>query len=291
MSAEQIWDSLVTLSKGNVDDAVDADNTRLHQYLDDLSMFLGTIKAKGAQGLVEIARANADKLAANQKKVEEMKAKLAAAKEKGGDTTAETRALARESQQLRKETERDFLVALVGEDRANDLRQGYNAKQPEKTKRPQIDPKQLASMTKEQRKEFLKNYQKGANNKDVSLATRASEQPSPARPGTFLRTFGQSDREQIQNASDDASVPQALTLLNVPVADILSSPASKLNQDLEKAPSTPQKLETLYLALLGRKPSADEKGVLESVARERGDKAVADVTHALITGSQFLFVQ
>jgi hypothetical protein len=146
-------------------------------------------------------------------------------------------------------------------------------------------------MTKEQRKEFLKNYQKGANNKDVSLATRASEQPSPARPGTFLRTFGQSDREQIQNASDDASVPQALTLLNGPVADILSSPASKLNQDLEKAPSTPQKLETLYLALLGRKPSADEKGVLESVARERGDKAVADVTHALITGSQFLFVQ
>ncbi len=291
MSAEQIWDSLVTLSKGNVDDAVDADNTHLHQYLDDLSMFLGTIKAKGAQGLVEIARANADKLAANQKKVEEMKAKLAAAKEKGGDTTAETRALARESQQLRKETERDFLVALVGEDRANDLRQGYNAKQPEKTKRPQIDPKQLSSMTKEQRKEFLKNYQKGANNKDVSLATRASEQPSPARPGTFLRTFGQSDREQIQNASDDASVPQALTLLNGPVADILSSPASKLNQDLEKAPNTPQKLETLYLALLGRKPSADEKGVLESVSRERGDKAVADVTHALITGSQFLFVQ
>ncbi|HBJ83135.1 MAG TPA: hypothetical protein DDZ88_04530 [Verrucomicrobiales bacterium] len=292
MSAEQIWDSLVTLSKGNVDDAVDEENTRLHQYLDDLSMFLGTIKAKGAAGLIEIARANADKLAANQKKVEEMKAKLAAVKEKGGDTTAEARALARESQQLRRETERDFLVALLGEERAADLRKGYNPPKPtQQTKRPQIDPKQLASMTKEQRKEFVKNFQKGSGNKDVSLATRASEQPSPARPGTFLRTFGQSDREQIQNASDDASVPQALTLLNGPVSDILSSPASKLNQDLEKAPGTPQKLETLYLALLGRKPSADEKGILDSVARERGDKAVADVTHALITGSQFLFVQ
>jgi hypothetical protein len=291
MSAEQIWDSLVTLSKGNIDDAVDEENTRLHQYLDDLAMFLNTIKAKGAAGLVEIARANSDKLAANQKKVEEMKAKLAAAKEKGGDTTAEAKALARESQQIRKETERDFLVALMGEDRAKDLRQGYNAKQPEKTKRLQIDPKQLGSMTKEQRKEFLKNYQKGANNKDVSLATRASEQPSPARPGTFLRTFGQSDREQIQNASDDASVPQALTLLNGPVADILSSPASKLNQDLEKAANTAQKLETLYLALLGRKPSAEEKAILDSVSLERGEKAVTDVTHALITGSQFLFVQ
>ncbi len=292
MSAEQVWDSFVTLDKGNVDDSVDEENTRLHQYLDDLSMFLGTIKAKGAEGLVEIARANADKLAANQKKVEEMKAKLAAVKEKGGDTTAEARALARESQQIRKETERDFLVALVGEERANDLRQGYNAKQPEKTKRPQIDPKQLASMTKEQRKEFMKSYQKsGAGGKDVNLATRASEQPSPARPGTFLRTFGQSDREQIQNASDDASVPQALTLLNGPVAEILSSPASKLNQDLAKADSPAKKIETLYLALLGRKPNANEQGVLSGVIQERGDKAVTDVTHALITGSQFLFVQ
>lgn len=291
MSAEQIWDSLVTLSKGNVDDAVDEENTRLHQYLDDLAMFLNTIKAKGAAGLVEIARANAGKLAANQKKVDEMKTALAAAKEKGGDTTAEVRALARESQQLRKETERDFLIALVGEERATDLRQGYNAKQPEKNKRPQIDRKQLANMTKEQRKEFIKNYQKGGGNRDVSLATRASEQPSPARPGTFLRTFGQSDRELIQNASDDASVPQALTLLNGPVADILSSPVSKLHQDIEKAPDMPAKLETLYLALLGRKPNADEKGILGAVARERGDKAVADVTHALITGSQFLFVQ
>lgn len=291
MSAEQIWDSLVTLSKGNVDDAVDEENTRLHQYLDDLAMFLNTIKAKGAAGLVEIARANAGKLAANQKKVDEMKAALAAAKEKGGDTTAEARALARESQQLRKETERDFLIALVGEERAADLRQGYNAKQPEKNKRPQLDRKQLANMTKEQRKEFIKNYQKGGGNRDASLATRASEQPSPARPGTFLRTFGQSDRELIQNASDDASVPQALTLLNGPVADILSSPASKLHQDIEKAPDMPAKLETLYLALLGRKPSADEKGILGAVARERGDKALADVTHALITGSQFLFVQ
>ena len=291
MSAEQIWDSLVTLTRGNVDDAVDEDNVRLHQYLDDLSMFLGTIKEKGAQGLVEIAKQNADKLAANQKRLDEMKEQLAAAKEKGGDVTTETKALAREAQQLRKETERDFLVGIVGEERAADLRKGYKTKQSAQTKRPQIDPKQLASMTKDQRREFLKNFQKGAGTKDVNLATRASEQPSPARPGTFLRTFGQSDRELIQNASDEASVPQALSLLNGPVADILSSPASKLNQDLAKAQTTPQKLETVYLALLGRAPSSDEKALLADVARDRGDKAVADVTHALITGSQFLFVQ
>lgn len=292
MSAEQVWDSFVTLSRGNVDDSVDDENVRLNQYLDDLGMFLGTIKEKGAAGLVEIARANADKLNANQKKLDEMKARLAAAKEKGGDISAMSKELAREAQQLRRETERDFLVALVGEERAADLRKGYSAKQETKMKPAQPDPKLLASMTKEQRREFMKNYKKGnVPNKDVSLATRASEQPSPARPGSFLRTFGQSDRELIQNASDDASVPQALTLLNGPVADILSSPASQLNQDLAKAKTYAAKLETLYLALLGRKPSADEQGVLNGVVKERGDKAVTDVTHALITGSQFLFVQ
>lgn len=292
MSAEQIWDSLVTLTRGNVDDAVDEENVRLHQYLDDLSMFLGTIKEKGPTGLVEIAKLNADKLAANQKKLDELKAQMAATKEKGGDTAEMAKKLAREAQQLRKETERDFLVGLVGEDRAADLRKGYNPPKPTtQAKRPQIDPKQLASMTKEQRREFIKNFQKGAGSKDVSLATRASEQPSPARPGTFLRTFGQSDRELIQNASDEASVPQALTLLNGPVADILNSPASQLNQELAKAQTTPQKLETIYLAFLGRHPNRDEKAILDQVARERGDKAVTDVTHALITGSQFLFVQ
>lgn len=292
MSAEQIWDSLVTLSRGNVDDAVDEENVRLHQYLDDLNMFLGTINEKGAEGLVAIARANADKLSANQKKLDEIKAGIAALKEKGGDTTAAAKDLARQSQQLRKQTERDFLVGLVGEDRAADLRRGYSPNKVAKTQPPKPDPKQLASMTKEQRREFLKNFsRKAPGSKDVTLATRASEQPSPARPGTFLRTFGQSDREQIQNASDEASVPQALSLLNGPVADILGSPGSKLNQDLAKAETPAQKIETLYVALLGRKPNADEKGVLSGVIQERGDKAVEDVTHALITGSQFLFVQ
>ncbi len=293
MSAEQVWDSFVTLDKGNVDDSVDAENTRLHQYLDDLSMFLSTIQEKGPEGLVTIAKANAAKLSANQKKLDEMKAQMAAIKEKGGDTAAQSKDLARQAQQLRKETERDFLVGLVGEDRASDLRQGYSNKNPSKTlQRPQIDPKLLASMTKQQKKEFMVKYQKSsAGGKDINLASRASEQPSPARPGTFLRTFGQSDREQIQNASEDASVPQALTMLNGPVADILSSPASKLNQDLAKADSPAKKINTLYLALLGRQPNAAEQDVLNNVIQERGDKAVADVTHALITGSQFLFVQ
>ncbi len=292
MSAEQIWDSFVTLSKGNIDDTVDDENARLHQYLDDLSMFLGTVKSKGAEGLVQIAKEGRSKLDANQKKIDEMKIKLAADKAKGIDTTAASKALAKEASSLRKASEKDILVALLGKERADDLRQGYRPEKPEKEKQPQVDPKTLESMTKEQRREFLKTYKRNGSGKDaMGLTSRASEQPSPARPGTFLRTFGQSDRELIQNASDDASVPQALTLLNGPAADVINNPASKLNQAIANAGSPAQKIATLYQALLSRAPTANEQVILDGVIKERGDKAVADVTHALITGSQFLFVQ
>ena len=290
MSAEQIWDSFVTLSKGNVDDTVDDENARLHQYLDDLSTFLGTVKSKGAEGLVQIVKEGRSKLDANQKQIDAMTAKLEADKAKGIDTTAASKALAKEAATLRKASEKDILVALLGKERADDLRQGYRPEKPDK--RPQIDRKSLESMTKEQRKEFLKAYQRNSSGKDgLGLTSRASEQPSPARPGTFLRTFGQSDRELIQNASDDASVPQALTLLNGPAADVINNPASKLNQAIAKAGSPSDKIVTLYQALLSRAPTANEQAILNNVIKERGDKAVADVTHALITGSQFLFVQ
>jgi hypothetical protein len=137
----------------------------------------------------------------------------------------------------------------------------------------------------------VKSYQRTSGKDGMGLTSRASEQPSPARPGTFLRTFGQSDREQIQNASDEASVPQALTLLNGPAADVINNTASKLNQAIAHAATPAQKIAILYEALLSRAPTANEQAVLDSVIAERGDKAVADVTHALLTGSQFLFIQ
>ena len=290
MSAEQVWDSFVTLSRGNVDDAVDDDNVRLHQYLDDLSMFLGTLKEKGAEGLVEVAKEGSAKRAENQAKIEEMRAKLTADKEKGIDTSDQLKDLAREASMLRREAGNDILVALLGEDRAADLRRGYRPEKPD-VARPQIDRMALEKMTKEERREFAKGMQRGKGKDGMTLATRASEQPSPARPGTFLRTFGQSDREQIQNASAEASVPQALTLLNGPVADVLGSPASKLNLDIAKVDSLAGKIDLLYLSLLSRHPTADESAILSEVIKERGELAVADVTHALVTGSQFLFVQ
>ncbi len=292
MSAEQIWDSLVTLANGNIDDAIEEDNTRLHQYLDDLSFFLNTVKAKGAEGLVAVAKDTMSKQADNKKRIDDMRTAIEASKAKGETNAAAAKELAREASRLRRETGNDVLVALMGKERAGELREGYrpNKNEKDKAKRPELTKQQAASMTKEQRKQFMEAYRRD-NASVKSLATRASEQQSPARPGTFLRTFGQSDRELIQNASDEASVPQALTMLNGPICDSISNTSSKLAQMLEKAGSPMQKIDTLYEAILSRRPTANEAAVLNRVIAERGDKAVDDVTHALISGSQFLFVQ
>lgn len=292
MSAEQIWDSLVTLTAGNVDNSVDAENERLHQYLDDLAFFLNTIEKAGFEGLVEIAKESSAKLAANQKKLAEMREVMQAKQKAGQAGIAETKELAQEANKLRREAGNDILVALLGEERAAELRRGYNAKQPEGKKRPaaQIDRSKLANMTKEERKEFIKKMQQGAQNV-TSLSTRASELPSPAKAGHMLRTFGQSDREVIENASADASVPQALTLLNGPIVQAVTSPMSNLSTHLDKAGGPDQKLDVLYTALLSRKPTNHERGILSSVLHERGTKAIEDVTHALLTGSQFIFIQ
>ncbi len=62
---------------------------------------------------------------------------------------------------------------------------------------------------------------------------RASELPSPAPDGHFLRQFGQSDREVIDNAWDNPTTPQAMTLMNGPLFDLLIAPESALTQRLK----------------------------------------------------------
>lgn len=285
MSAEQVWDSLITLTKGNVDSAVDADNQRLHQYLDDLNMFITTMKEKGPEGIIAAAKEGMAQRQENDRQLTAMREKIAA--EKGGAADpAAAKALTNAANRLRREASNDLLASLIGEERAADLIQGYSPKKDlKKAARPERNREIMKGLTREERKELARSAV------DRTMVARASELPSPARPGHFLRTFGQSDRELIDNASDAASVPQALTLLNGPAVESLISPLSLLSQQLKQAESLEQKASLLYEALLSRRPSADEKALLTGVIQERGDKALEDITHALITGSQFLFIQ
>lgn len=291
MSAEQVWDSMATLVSGNVDSTVDDENVRLNQYMDDLKFLMTTVRDKGVEGLVEVSKKANEVNDANIAALEQKRKQLV---ESGDEANVEkAKELAREASSLRRERARDILVSILGEDRANDLRQGYNEKNDKKHPAALSDEMKakLAELPRAERKEAIKKMANQRGDKGLNLGVRASEQPSPAKPGTFLRTFGQSDREEIENASREASVPQALALLNGPAVQILTSPTSLLQQKLTDAKSSKDKAEVVYQAFLSRQPTADELTIINQVFNERGDKAVEDIIHALLTGSQFLFIQ
>lgn len=120
---------------------------------------------------------------------------------------------------------------------------------------------------------------------------RASEVSSPARPGHFLRQFGQSDRETIENASDEATVPQILTLLNGPVYSQMLNRNSVMAQSLENATTPREKLDVIFLSILSRKPTEREVKLALPHLEKKGSRGESDVIWALLNTQEFMFVQ
>jgi hypothetical protein len=96
---------------------------------------------------------------------------------------------------------------------------------------------------------------------------RASEITTPAPPGHFLREFGQSDREIIENSNRQASVPQALTLLNGVIYSAVFNSQSPLSKNLSRADTDEYKIQVLFLSLLNREPTKQE--IMDCLAEVR----------------------
>jgi hypothetical protein len=95
---------------------------------------------------------------------------------------------------------------------------------------------------------------------------RSAEIESPAPRGHYLREFGQSDRETVENSN------------------------SQLMLTVSKAPYADEKVEAAYMALLSRKPTAKEKD-LWLQAQDKGLSTMEDLIYALINTQQFIFNQ
>jgi hypothetical protein len=122
---------------------------------------------------------------------------------------------------------------------------------------------------------------------------RAAELVSPAPRGHFLREFGQSDRDVIENASDEASVPQALTIMNGQLVTQLSSGWAALSLALQRVPQADQKIDTIYLSIFSRRATSKEKAMmLQMLDAAAGSKTVwEDIVLAAISTQQFCFIQ
>ncbi|MDG1875081.1 MAG: DUF1549 domain-containing protein [Mariniblastus sp.] len=129
---------------------------------------------------------------------------------------------------------------------------------------------------------------------------RASEMTSPAPAGHFLRQFGQSDREQIENANTDPAVPQVLSMMNGYVEEkIARDPASVLMQTVLKAKDEKECTDMIFLSMLNRKPTSKEarewKKDFSNAVKQKDQAKVkevyADLIWTLANSNEFIFVK
>jgi thermostable 8-oxoguanine DNA glycosylase len=122
--------------------------------------------------------------------------------------------------------------------------------------------------------------------------SRASEVQSPAPANHFLRRFGQSDREIIDGASLEASVPQALTLLNGKVEDyLIRNPVSMINRSLDVAKTPAEGIRAAFLSILSREPNAQEMAMFTKRFEKDPTQARQDIVWVLVNSNEFMFNQ
>ncbi len=122
---------------------------------------------------------------------------------------------------------------------------------------------------------------------------RASELKSPAPGGHLIRQFGSSDREQIQNANEDASVTQVLTLLNGYVENkLLQNPRTTLMKNILLKTQPTEKIDAAFLSILNRFPTPSEKREANRAIQEfSAEESLPDLVWTLINAHEFIFVQ
>lgn len=119
---------------------------------------------------------------------------------------------------------------------------------------------------------------------------RAAELEQPARPGHFLIEFGQSPRNLIDGSSKIGSVPQVLMMMNGKAQEMLTSEDSLIFRTMDKVKNPSDKVEALFLSVLSRRPTMQEKEIAKRTLAT-GDDGYANMIWALINTREFIFVQ
>ena len=228
MSAEQLWDSIVALSIPEVDERK-ADTSKVEFRLTNFANYQKKVEGLSEKKFVQLAKKGAKENDQINNTMNEIQLKIRDAQE--ADDRQAVSMLRREYGKKRNEQKSLFAGLVMGSEfDAQSLYRGTKSKTSTDTR--------------------WKGYS--------GNLMRASEIETPAPPGHFLREFGQSDREVIENSSSESSVPQTLTLLNGVFYKALFDPKSPLSRNLLKANSSEKKIKVLFLSILNRNPSPEE---------------------------------
>jgi len=229
MSAEQVWDSIVTLIQGDIDSLVSESNANLRKYLTGLKQLSTTVREKGLEGLAGIAKEARARQEAATAQITKLREEMNA---RGTLTKKDAQELNQATNKLSEQNHATTMAAILGVPNLDGMGLDYKAQMREQKTmlKGKLTPEEKRKMSRSDQKERLQNQLAS------TFTDRAAELPSPTRPGHLLRTFGQSDRDAIDNASADSTIPQALALLNSSLVSALSGSDTKLQQHLATAP-------------------------------------------------------
>lgn len=312
MTAEQIWDSLVALYKDSPDEPSHAQRLETQHLLTKVEWMDRTLNNQTPEELIEGAK----QIAAYQKElVQKIKAKSGDSKvsaknqrklifEKVEDVVFNNgfqkfaAEVAQGTRQLAAETDREFAAEVAGAVRhygrtpsmeealdytMREQNQAYAAWQ-QSVRDREIQEWGLDTPEK------VKGYRVFADYRDKNV-TRAADMRSPAPNGHFLRQFGQSDRELVENNNRDASVMQALMMMNGTFFRNLQSPYSVVSRSLKGEKDPDAIIDTIYLSTMSRKASAEEKKALRPMLEADRIEGRGDVLWTVLNTRQFLFIQ
>ncbi len=123
---------------------------------------------------------------------------------------------------------------------------------------------------------------------------RASELSLPQQPGHFLREFGQSDKLLIENQYDTGSAPQVMALLNGSITNKTLTDENSYLMKVAAGEGRGDRVEKIFVSILGRMPTSDESGKAKSAARagrEGEPPGYGDLIWALVNTREFMFIQ
>lgn len=261
LTAEQLWDSVLTLGIGDPDGTLAAPGAKAEPVYREYDSLLSKAR-DDLDALVQRERLRTtDPAEYRRLRAQDMAAMTTDApmgvgenRRGGDDLRAKGQELARELKAARDARDRAKVDALT---------------------------KEIAAL----RDRATRDAQ--ARNRDLA---RASELAQPVRPGHFLREFGQSDREQIDASSSEANVPQALRLMNGVVDDQLLAKGSLLVRTLENAADSNDRVRAAYRAVLSRDPRRDELALWRKDLDVDPAAGARDLVWTLVNCQEFRFV-
>ena len=271
MTAEQLWDSLMTLMAPDIDLREGERFRALHYLRENLCGY----ERATPEELVDASYQAAEVRLLNNETQEKLFAleKRIAEAEKSGDADI-VKQLRAEVSELEHYSNHEIPIRIDGRTWLY---------------RTQDEYRQAKRMSLEERLPHVDSYWSAP---ERNWCVRAAELSSPADSDHPLRTFGQSDREQIDNASSGPTIPLVLTLMNGELFNELCHPESVVMRNVQAAESPSEMVDVLYLTLLSRPPREDETRVLvtEHQRAEEPREVAKDIIWALINTREFMFI-